>query len=162
MKRRRCIISLALLISALAVLVFWGCKKKGEASEEDQSKHRYAPVSMVGNSFNLFTFPDFAESKPSLIKDKTLSMEDPKYFEVNKELVPYEVNLWEKAGRVLPMPASSGRAASASIVVGDNVYFGEHTLSGVGFYRYDRKAGKGQEKPSVTMPAVPYLVLDMQ
>lgn len=101
-------------------------------------------------------------SKPSLIKDKTLTMEDPKYFEVNKEFVPYEVNLWEKKGQLLPMPASSGWAASASVVVGDYVYFGEHPTSGAGFYRYNRKTGKGQQTPSVTMPVAPYLVLDLQ
>ncbi len=96
--------------------------------------------------------------KPSLITDPSLSMEDPQYFEVNKDYVPYEVNIWNKTGKIIPMPASSGWAASASIQVGDNVYFGEHTKEGVGFYKYNFKTGEASEKPSVTMPSAPYLV----
>lgn len=95
--------------------------------------------------------------KPSLLKGQ--SEQD---FITSKCYVPYELDLKTKTGKILPLPASNGWSASASVVVGDNVYFGIHADNGIGLYEYNIKTGKGKDKPTVETPSGVYKVLKLK
>ena len=94
--------------------------------------------------------------KPSLVSDP----QNPASVE-NKCFVPYEIDIKNKTGKILPMPASSSWAANAIIKVGKNIYFGEHTKNGIGFYKYDTMTGRGHEVPSIETPAGPYKIISL-
>lgn len=94
--------------------------------------------------------------KPSLITDPNDQTNI-----VNKNYVPYELDVKAKTGKILPLPASCGWASSAVIKDGNNIYFGEHTNSGIGFYRYDMTSGQGSQEPVVTTPAGAYKVISL-
>ncbi len=95
--------------------------------------------------------------KPSLITDQT----NPSSIE-NKCFVPYAIDVKNKTGKILPMPATSSWAANATIKDGNEIYFGEHTKDGIGFYKYDTKTGKGSDTPTVETPAGPYKVINLK
>ena len=92
--------------------------------------------------------------KPSLVTES----DDPNMTK-NKSFVPYEVDIKNKTGRILPMPATTAWTSNAVIRVGNFIYFGEQTQAGIGFYRYDMTTGKGSDKPTVETPSGAYKVI---
>lgn len=79
--------------------------------------------------------------------------------DANKPFVPYEVDLFNQTAKALPLPASTGWAANAIIKVGDVIYFGEQTVNGTGFFGYNTKTGKSDQKPVVTTPTGAYKII---
>ena len=80
---------------------------------------------------------------------------------VNKNYLPYELDVNSKTGKILPLPGSCGWAASATIKDGNSIYFAEQTNSGIGFYKYDMISGKGSQAPIVTTPAGAFNVISL-
>lgn len=94
--------------------------------------------------------------KPSLITDP-----NDETMLVNKNYLPYELDVNSKTGKILPLPGSCGWAASATIKDGNSIYFAEQTNSGIGFYKYDMTSGKGSQAPIVTTPAGAFNVISL-
>lgn len=112
----------------------------------------YGMYMIYGGKGNIYMFL----YKNSLVKDP----EDQTFIK-NKSYVPYEVNVHTRKGRILPLPASCSWAANALIRVDNNIFFGEQTDTGIGFYKYDMKSGKGWDKPTVTTPMGAYKVISL-
>ena len=91
--------------------------------------------------------------KNSLVVDP----EDQSYVK-NKDYVPYEIDIMNRTGKILPLPATCGWAANALIKDGDYMYFGEQTETGIGFYGYNMKTGKGTDTPVVKTPVGAYMI----
>lgn len=112
----------------------------------------YGMNMIYGGNGNIYIFLH----KNSLVVDPN----DQTYTK-NKSYVPYEVNIKTKTGRILPLPASTGWAANAIIKVGDDIFFGEQTEHGIGFYKYNMKTKTGSKEPTVTTPTGAYKVIGL-